>query len=178
MPLTRVDSLEAAEGLLRDCENEYHLLGERWAKVLFDADVSPLGMDGIENPELATLQDVHLPNTDDDEEWHGTLQSVAAYFSWLEERYASAESDEELLEFDQVIMAALNPAGRYELVTHAIRFALAKFPGSSSSAIPALAKLASQCWTEVEDIFLAHADVEDDRNEVVPLAEVRANLGL
>ena len=41
-----------------------------------------------------------------------------------------------------------------------------------------LTEFADKCMTEVEDIFLGQADPDDDDGEGVPLAEVRANLGL
>ncbi|MCY4623482.1 MAG: hypothetical protein OXC99_00515 [Chloroflexi bacterium] len=178
-PLTRVKSLSEAEALATNNESEYLRLAEEWSRLV--------GASGFSQPKTqevnAALYDIRLPNVDDQDQWLSTLQSVKAFLEWarkLDRRLDSNEliSQDELLKFDRLFSSLHRPWGRYVMADMAISLVVAKPSDSSPNAIPLLARLADQCITEVEDLFLAEADYGDDDGEHVSLEDVRANLGL
>ena len=177
-PLTCVVSLSDAQMLVATKIDEYLRLAKQWTDILLDAGVSV-----AEFEEGNVGHFAHLPNDDDNERWQGALQSAAAYLDWahrVNKRLDSGEEivEEELRKVDWVMTEVYSPLARFEMAKHAIKRVLAKSSGSSSSALSALAQLADNCMTEVEDVFLAQADYGEDDGQRVSFEEFRANLAL
>ena len=174
-PLTRVESLADAQALAATGEVEYLHLMEEYDKAISGSSV--LQFEVADGPGVGA--DLRLPNADDDERWQGALQSGEGYFDWLGRQLRNGQSDDERRQSNEIIKETLGPIGRFLLAKLALVTAFATAPPPSPATVSSLAQLADECMTEVEDVFLAHADYrEDDAVEPVPYEEVRANLGL
>ena len=177
-PLTRVESLAEAEALVSSTEVGYRRLAEQWAKVLRDSDVSATQLADDYRERNSALRDWQLPSIDDNERWQGVLDSEGAYVAWLTRQQGLAPSSDARLRGNQVAEETNEPLLRFLLVKRALVLAMASVPGPSPKTISALTTLVDQYMTQIEDIFLGRAGRDDDDGEVVPLAEVRADLGL
>ena len=177
-PLTIASTLVEAEKLALAGETEYRRLVEEWIAVRQEAGILPAVSTGTDIGSASDAQWTQLPDTMDNDRWQGALQSEAAYVAWMKRQVAvsvrDAEQEQEGLPFGE----AVGPFLRFQMTKWALLLALASPLSLPPQNISALSQLADKCMTEVEDIFLGQAETDDDDGEVVPLAEVRANLGL
>ena len=177
-PLTRVESLADAEAFVSSAEAEYRGLAEQWAKVLRESGVSATQLADDYRDRNSALRDWQLPSTNDNERWQGVLDSEGAYVAWLERQQSLAPSSDARLKGNQLAAKTTEPLLRFLMVKRALVLAMESDSGSSPMTLTVLTEFADKCMTEVEDIFLGQADPDDDDGEGVPLAEVRAKLGL
>lgn len=177
-PLVQVTSSSEAEALATASEAAYRRLGEEWVATLQEMGISPADYAVAEKENGPLVQRVALPNESENEEWQSVLDSEEGYVAWVERQLIEAQSDDERQRNEKLAEETKGPFLRYLLVKRALVSALASASGTSPQTVSALAGYADKCMTEVEDIFLAHADGDGEDGEVVPLAEVRADLGL
>ena len=124
-------------------------------------------------PELAiALADDSHPLSDAvREQLRGVLESADAYFAWLARTGQTPLDEDEECSVAAVIEKVQGHVARGELALNAIESIFAETPGAVPQAVPILAELADNCWTEVEDVFLSLAEDDEDDGETVPSAD-------
>ena len=177
-PLTQVTSLAEAAKLSEASEDAYRRLGEEWVTTLQKLDVAPADYAVAEKKHGPVVQRFALPDDGENEKWQGVLDSEEGYVSWVERQLIEGLSDATRQKDEKMAKETRGPFLRYLLAKRALVATLAADPGSFPQTISALAEYADMCMTEVEDVFLAHADYGDDDGETVSYEEVRARLGL
>ena len=177
-PLTRVESLEGAETLAASAEAEYQSLIEQWRQTLRASGITPAQFAAEQRKKSLLSQYFIIFSKYDRERWQGVLTSEAGYVAWIDRSLAVEPADDEGEEFNRLAEATTGPFSRYLLAKHAVVTLFAMTPTPLPQTLSVLTELADRCMTEVEDAFLAQAERDDDEGGVVPLAEVRADLGL
>ena len=177
-PLTRVESLAEAEAFVNSAEAAYRRLTEQWGKLLQDHHVSAAQLADDYRERNSFLRDWQLADVDDNERLQGVLDSESALFAWLVRQQGLAPNSDERLRGNEVAAEASESLQRFLLVRRTLVLVMSSKLSPSPQTISVLTRLADQYMTQIEDIFMAHAERDDDEGEVVPLAEVRADLGL
>lgn len=174
VPLTWAASLADAEKLTAANEAEFSLLVGKIAESLRSAGASAQA-DELTRKEIG-LGEPLLCRAD--ERWQGILQSEAAYTDWFARQAAIAPADDTPHEIARLDEETRRPYSRFIMAKSALNVALTSADDASPAIVSALTELADNCMTEVEDVFLAHADYGDDDGGTVSYEEVRARLGL
>ena len=94
-PLSRVSSLSEAEALATEGETEYRRLGEQWVATLHDLGVSPSKYAEAERERVSSVQRLVLPDSEDNEQWQGVLDSEEGYVAWIKRQIAEEQTDDE-----------------------------------------------------------------------------------
>ena len=175
-PLTQVRSLAAAERLILNAGPDYRALATQCADLQSNID-APGPAARFVDPFANIIRESTLISEDAKEQLYGALESSAAYIDWFHRSVANAIGEDEQRAFAAIIQQVVDHLERAGMALTAIGLILKEPPDSTPKAIPILAELADRCWTEVEEVFLGLAAYDDD-GETVPLAEVKAELGL
>ncbi len=175
-PLTQVRSLAAAERLILNAGPDYRALATQCADLQSNID-APGPAARFVDPFANIIRESTLISEDAKEQLYGVLESSAAYMDWFHRSITNGTGEDEQRAFTAIIQQVADHVERAGMALTAIGVVLAGHAGSTPEAIPTLAELADRCWTEVEDVFLGLAEYDDD-GETVPLAEVKAELGL
>ena len=175
-PLTSVQSLPVAMELAASLAPEYARLVVHWSQTLPVADALKVNTDG-ESPLIGRVRESGLLSNATKEQLHGAFESSRAFFDWFSRVSGHSVAKEQEDAIAAIVEEVRDHVAQAEMAFIAIGLILEGNPDSTPEAIPTLAELADRCWTEVEDVFLGLAEYDDD-GETVPLAEVKAELGL
>ena len=176
LPLTHVRSLSTAEELISPAVPEYVTLAKQANQLLSQSNVSESARHAF-RPLTDSIRESTLVSEDIKEQLQGVLESLEEYMDWFRRNYAEETNEGKQVALTPLVQQVNDRLPRVEMAISAISLVLDENPDSTPSAIPILSELADRCWTEVEDVFLSHAQYEDD-GETVPLSEVKAELGL
>ena len=176
-PLTQVESLAKAEALCAKVEGEYFQLIELWAQTLRESGIDPAKFGLMAYGRTIATERMLVENESDPQRWQGILDSEVAFMDWIARHLASDRTTPQFQRNDELAGEATLPYVRYSLAKHAIAVAFAITPTPSTQTVSVLIDLADLYMTQIEDIFLAAAEYDDD-GERISLAEVRADLGL
>ena len=176
VPLTNVQSLPVAEELAASLAPEYARLVILWSQVLPPADALELNTDE-ESPLIDRVRESGLLSNATKEQLYGALESSRAFFDWFSRVSGHSVAKEQEDAVAAIVEEVRGRVAQAEMAFIAVGLILERIPDSTPEAIPILSELADRCWTEVEDVFLGLAEYDYD-GETVPLAEVKAELGL
>ena len=177
-PITHVNTLEQAESLVVKAIAQYVGLIEEWGQTLREHGVDPVQF-GLTHYDKSQLdKGLSALSKSDRELWEPVLQSEAEFLAWNSRHLAQPRDSDEFQRNDELVGEALGSFLAYLMAKNGLIIVLNEPDKSSPQTVAVLTQLADNCMTEVEDVFLAHADYGEDDGQRVSLDEVRANLGL